>query len=220
MLERPPDSLLPLTNALANLTGWFDWGALEAIGTVGALWFAVVQSTRTARSERAARIGTLTALIGLTEPINEGVPIFDRTEEGYLHAEEVEYLVSQRDIVQRGIEGLKLIPLPELSAVGATEYVGALSLSLSYLLEQMPKNRTDAVYAPRLNDASSYIPEALEFFCAQRDYIKYGWLLLLVHKARTNLNRRYSLWRYRRRRTAKAQAGKEQAAPVDVTPEA
>lgn len=224
MLESPPAFLLPVTDALANLTGWFDWGALEAIGTVGALWFIVVQTTRSARSDRAARIGTLTALIGLAEPIANAVPIFDGRNDGLLDRGELEFLAGARAIVQRGIDGIKLIPLPEVSAVGATEHVGALSLTLEHILQYLPNTVYDKISSDTLNSTSSYVYEAVNFFIKQRDYIEYGALLSHARNALRAVEVMLLNWRIRehrrvRMRTPMTTATAAEPAATAVRPE-
>ncbi len=62
---------------LADWTERFNWEALSAIGTVGALWFALLQSGRAQRTEHLKAVGTLTALVGLVEPITESFPQFE-----------------------------------------------------------------------------------------------------------------------------------------------
>lgn len=78
-----------MRDVIADITSWFDWNAFSAIGTVGALWFAVVQSSRTGRLERARAVGTLTALNSLIEPICDAVPIFPGEPERLLTADEL-----------------------------------------------------------------------------------------------------------------------------------
>jgi hypothetical protein len=197
MLEQPPALLQPAWALLANLTGWFDWSALEAIGTVGALWFAVVQSSRSARADRTRQIGTLTALIGLVEPITQAVPIFDGDEEGRLDPDEIEYLLDANHIVQRAIDGLERLPHADVAAVGATEYVGALPLALRYILEQLPTTISSTVYAADINRVSAYPGEACEFFSAQRDYIQYGRLGSYLRAGLRRLENRFWRWRFR-----------------------
>lgn len=198
MFEHPPGMLRPLWSALANISGWFDWSALEAIGTVGALWFAVVQSSRTARSERTGQVGTLTALIGLTEPITEGVPAFEDRDGDTLNYEEVAFLLGSRAIVQRGIDGLKRLPSAEISAVGATEYVSALSLTLEHILDRMPEGLNDQVRVSFMNDSSAYVAEACDFFRSQRDYIQYGWVGSRLNALLRAVQHRFWRWHYRR----------------------
>ncbi|MBJ7408881.1 MAG: hypothetical protein JHD15_00730 [Phenylobacterium sp.] len=62
MFENPPAFWMPVYTALANITSWFDWDALAAIGTVGALWFIVVQTSRAGRVERSRHLGILLAM--------------------------------------------------------------------------------------------------------------------------------------------------------------
>ena len=202
MLEHPPAFFEPVRAVLANVSGWLDWNALEAIGTVGALWFAVVQSSRSARAERARQIGTLTHLVGLVEPVTEAVPIFDEGPGG-LGADDIEYLIDQHDTVQRAIDGLSRIPLADVAAVGATEFAGALPLVLGYIKDGLPTKHTDKVAAGHLNGWASYVSEANDSFREQRDYIRHGWLGSRLRARIRRLDIALWEWRYRRNRQAK-----------------
>ncbi|RXR27203.1 hypothetical protein [Sphingobium fluviale] len=167
---------------VADITSWFDWDALSAIGTVGALWFAVVQSSRTGRLERARAIGTLTALNSLIEPICEAVPIFPGEPTRLLSTDELTYLIDSREIVERALSGLKLLTIPDVAAAGVSEWYMALPIALEEVLESLPKSRHDTL---RLKDVSHthgirYISEASENFRENRDLIQHGRLGRLI----------------------------------------
>lgn len=80
MFDQPPGIFLTISNAIAGVTSWFNWEAWSAIGTVGALWYAVVESSRNGRAERKRAAGILTALVGYLEPISESIPEFRTLE--------------------------------------------------------------------------------------------------------------------------------------------
>jgi len=187
MLEHPPALLLPLWNAMANLTGWFDWGALEAIGTVGALWFAVVQSSRSARAERANRVAILTTLTSLLAPITELAPIYDEADDDRLEADDIASLLMAREVVDWAATGIKSITIADAASVGATQYVSALPVALDTLRSLLPKNGKDSVRASTINEGTAYIREAVTFFEDQRELIQYG---LLARAARRALQQR------------------------------
>ena len=114
MFTEPPAFIRPLWYALADVTGWFNWDALAAIGTVGALWFAVVQSSRSSRSERARQVGTLTTLIQSTDALL-GFPlgIWRRTEDGT-------YSTDQLQAIERAVEAI-VLSLDKFPVMDVTE---------------------------------------------------------------------------------------------------
>lgn len=181
----PPEFFLPVRDVVADITSWFDWDALSAIGTVGALWFAVVQSSRTGRLERARAVGTLTALNSLIEPICDAVPIFAGEPTRLLTADDLAYLIDSREIVVNALAGLKLLTIPDVAAAGVSEWYMALPMALEQVLESLPKSRYDT---RRLEDVSHtdgirYIEEASKHFRESRELIQYGRLgRLLVHR--------------------------------------
>ncbi|WP_162998008.1 hypothetical protein [Brevundimonas lutea] len=59
MFETPPTWAIPI----ANLTQWFDWNAIETIGTVATLLVAVSLATRDSRDRRAAKAALIVAAI-------------------------------------------------------------------------------------------------------------------------------------------------------------
>lgn len=171
-----PELLLSMRDILADITSWFDWDALSAIGTVGALWFAVIQSSRTGRLERARAVGTLTALNSLIEPICDAVPIFPGESDRLLNADELADLMNSRELVEKALSGLKLLTIPDVAAAGVSEWYMALPMALEQVLKSLPKSRYDMV---RLKDVSytdgvRYIEEASEHFRESRELIQHG----------------------------------------------
>lgn len=200
MFEHPPAFLQPFLTALANLSKWFDWGALEAIGTVGALWFAVVQSGRSARLERVRVIGILTTLIGLFEPLSEAVPEFEGQPTDALQREDVFYLLrSAPELIDRAQQGLDRIPHSEIVDAGVAEWVGALQLSLTHLKQVLPKRASDKVYNFQLEGAR-YVHQAVGHFRDQRDFLKYGRAGTQLRRLRDRAEWRIWSWRNRRKR--------------------
>lgn len=155
----------------------FTWDAFSAIGTVGAVWFAVIQSTRAQRMEHLKAVGTLTALIGLVEPVTQAFPIFEPEEGDLLTLEESAELMESRFLIERAVEGLKSFPISDLAAVDATEYVVALPLALMQLKEAVTPRSHQPFIASEINQSARYIAEASDFFRLHRQYLKYGALI-------------------------------------------
>lgn len=155
---------------------WITWEALSAIGTVGALWFAVVQSSRSARLERAQAIGTLTALVGLIEPILQSPLFAIRDEDEYLHGVDFDLIEVDRRMVEKAIAGLPLISIEQASKAGVTEWLMALPLALEDVLETIPSSVARNVKASQLHasDGIRYLDEACGEFRERRELIRYG----------------------------------------------
>lgn len=164
---------MPVYEALANFTGWWDWDALAAIGTVGALWFAVVQSSQAARVERARKIGTLTTLIGVVEPLTETLPHFDGDTEHLTPTEFATFARAKEDII-RTLRVLENLDPKDVADVGATSWVNALPLILESILSLYPRTLSARVKRSELNAHMSQVAFANDDFRAQRDYLRYG----------------------------------------------
>jgi hypothetical protein len=163
---------------LADWTGRFNWAALSAIGTVGALWFALIQSNRAQRTEHLRAVGTLTALVGLIEPITEAFPIFEPREGDSLTKDEAALVMDARSLIHRAVEGLQAFHVSDLATVEATEYATALPLALSALEgAATPTTLSGSLKASRLNNQSAYIAEACDYFRLQRQYLRHGSLI-------------------------------------------
>lgn len=161
---------------IADFTNRVHWEALAAIGTVGALWFAVIQSSRSVRLERAQAIGTLTALIGLIEPVAQCIPIFEGDEKGMLTDEEVELAFGERPAVERAIAGIRLVSIEQVAHAGVSEWYMALPIALEEVLGALPRSKIGTVRASKINDSVRYIEEACVTFRDLRETIQYGWL--------------------------------------------
>jgi hypothetical protein len=184
-----------LWSTLADLTGWFNWDALAAIGTVGALWFAVVQSSRTGRAERAKAEGILTFLIGLIEPV-EDVPIYENTDERQLRNTPRDEIEQGLAIVRRALAGLASLDRHEVSSVGAVEWTMALPLALHNI-----EHALDTCSMPLASSVQSsllYTQEAVAHFRKQRERLRYGPLARWVRNAWLKRNLRRSERRVRR----------------------
>ena len=189
-MSQPPEFFRPVWEPLSNVTSWFDWNAFAAIGTVGALWFAILQSSKSARLERIRVIGTLTTVISLIEPLNDAVPIFDyKDDEAFLSRDDLGWLIDAHPLIDRAIAGLKLISVAEAAAAGISDWMIALSGALEDLKTTLPKskNARAKVFTINQNINSQYIQEATQFIKGQFDLLKYG---------------RFGLWFRRHRRFA------------------
>lgn len=185
MLETPPGFVQPVWQTMANVTSWFDWEALSAIGTVGALWYAVVQGARSGRAERLRAEGVLTALIGLIEPICECVPEPDGAEDGFLSANDIKFLqLGQREAVRRAIAGLNVFSVGDIASVGVTEFVTALPLALEAIDKGWPLSTDARVSASSWSSDVRYICEAVADFRKRRDILRYGRLGSLLRQKR------------------------------------
>ena len=174
---RPPEFIQPAWELLSNITGWFHWEALSAIGTVGALWFIVVQSTRTSRAEQAKRIGVLTYLIGLIEPI-EIVSIYENTDQEQLRKVPSDQIDQDISTVRRAMAGVAALPLDEAASIGAVEWVMTLPLALQDI-ERALQSRSIDPQASVLRSLRC-TQEATQHFRKLRDQIQYGSLRRLV----------------------------------------
>jgi len=175
MFDQPPGIFLIISNAIAGVTGWFNWEAWSAIGTVGALWYAVVESSRNGRAERKRAAGILTALIGYLEPISEAIPEF-RTIEEYHEWNELFNRSLTLDILKRGQKGLEAIGIGDLAAVGMSEWTTALPIALDSTVQHFSSETISNHDLFSLNSASSYISEAVATFRKEREIIIYGVL--------------------------------------------
>lgn len=181
MLTEPPSFIRPLWYALADITGWFNWDALAAIGTVGALWFAVVQFTAAARMRRARQIGTLTTLIGLLEPITESIPQFEG-QDGFLTLDEFRSFANAKAIVVRAQEGLERFDSKDVADVSATSWLGALPLVLQEIRDLYPRTLSARVPLHEVNAHVEQLWFATEEFRTQRDFLRYGAIGAAVRK--------------------------------------
>lgn len=121
---------------MGNLSGWVadggsltDW--LQAIGTLGALWFAVIQVTRDGRAARrraraqlvAAQSALRTAWRTLERTVGPGTP--ERS------LRDGAWMLSETSMFQTMVRQLDAIPLHELGDSGAVDAVMAGRASLA-----------------------------------------------------------------------------------------
>jgi len=195
MFERPPSILMPLWNALSDISAWFNWDALAAIGTVGALWFAVVQTSRNARAERVRSVGLLTMLIGLIEPVAEFAPMMDpkspRPKKDKLLASDAKFALP---IVKRALVGLERISVSDVASVGASEYVFVLPQVLEALQKHLTKIPSHPLDRESYEYDAEYVAEACAFLRDKRDYIRYGYLGAIVRRKGRDLRDRLTFW--------------------------
>ncbi|MFK4002916.1 hypothetical protein [Qipengyuania sp. NPDC077563] len=182
----PPEFLRPFWNTASNITEWFNWEALSAIGTVGALWFVVVQSTRTGRAERARAVGLLTFLIGLIEPI-EVVSIYDDTEDDDLNSLPRDLIERDLAIVRRAKEGIAALPLSEASFAGVVEWTMTLPLALDDI-EKALDSQSLGEYTTVFSSLR-YTEEARAHFIEERDRLRHGVVLSLIRRAWERISR-------------------------------
>jgi hypothetical protein len=180
-MMQPPEVLLPLWSALADITKWFDWDALSAIGTVGALWFAVVQSSRAGWADRSKAVGILTFLTGLLGPI-EVVSIYDDTEDADLKAVPRDEIEKDLAIVRRARDGIAVLPLSDASAVGVVEWVMALPLALNDIEEALD-TQTLGQYTTAFSSLR-YVQEAMAHFKAKRHRLRSGLIVRTLRSLR------------------------------------
>lgn len=200
MFDHPPHFILPVWNALANLTDWFNWNALSAIGTVGALWFAVVQSSRSARLERTRVDGTLTTLIGLIEPLCDALARFEPRKGDMLTRSEVRELLRARDLVDRAIDGIRMLPHSNVAETGVSVWVNGLSYVLPLIRERLPANEKQRVRVDVLDFPGwEYIYEADEFIGNHLDRIRYGRIGVHLHRLYYKVSMRIAMWGAARR---------------------
>jgi hypothetical protein len=194
MIEKP-DVLMPLSSAIADVTSWFDWNALGAIGTVGALWFAVVQSSRSIRAARANQIGILTLLVGYIEPLTEALCLEDDVScaldpLGPAHVVQM---------VERALAGLRSLSVADTASVHATEWTTALPIALAAILNAVRNWDATSPHDAELNSNIRYLWEANEFFRDSRDRIRYNFVERRVRHLLCDLHMRWK-WRVARRR--------------------
>lgn len=176
----PPEALRPIWKVISDITEWFNWEALSAIGTVGALWFVVVQSTRTGRAERARAVGILTFLIGLIEPI-ELVSIYDDTENDDLKSMPRDLIEQSLAIVRRAKEGIAALPLSEASFTGVVEWTMTLPLVLDDIEEALDSQNLGEYTT--VFSSLRYTQEARTHFRRERDRLRHGVVISLIRRA-------------------------------------
>lgn len=203
---------------IASLSDRVNWGALEAIGTVGALWFAVVQAGQGARLQRLHADGVLTTLIGALEPLGE---LLVSSESGLVEVKDIDLDALTVDL-SRARERLDRLVLTDVALVGGAEWVAALPLAFDDLLEgaaefrQAPEKSEPWWAKAGFDSSARYVWEAIDHLREQRDYLRYG-------RIGTHLRRMLAAWSQRRgrkrlaRRLAEA-GGRQQPTPQGSRP--
>lgn len=176
----PSEALRPLWNVIADIGEWFNWEALSAIGTVGALWFVAVQSTRTGRAERKRAVGILTFLIGLIEPI-ELLSIPEDTEDDNLKSLPRNLIEQDLAIVRRAKQGIAALPLSQAAFAGVVKWTMTLPLSLDDI-EKALDSQSLGEYATVFSSLR-YTQEATAYFRRERDLLRHGVILSLIRRA-------------------------------------
>jgi hypothetical protein len=159
--------------------GKLDWDAFSAIGTVGALWFVVVQTTRQGRAERATALGTLTYLHTLVEPVDV-VSIYDDSDDVSFRAIPREHIEADLTIVRRAIAGIEAISVENAAAVNVIQFTTALSIALRDIESTLDKQcfgKYTTVFS-----SLRYLQESLEYFDRQHERFKYGPVVRLVRR--------------------------------------
>lgn len=159
-----------------------DWEALSAIGTVGALWFAVVQSSRTGRADRMRAIGTLRYLGSLTEPI-ELVSIYEDTTDEDLRNTPRDQIEGDLQIVRRAKAGLSQLPLSEAAHAGVVEWTMTLPLALRDI-ESALESRHLPPYSPA-ESSIRYVQEATAHFNVERARLEAGLITRFLNLRRS-----------------------------------
>ena len=159
--------------------GKLNWDAFSAIGTVGALWFVVVQTTRQGRAERVKSLGTLTYLHTLIEPVDV-VSIYDDSDEASFRAIPREQIEDDLAIVRRAISGIEAMPIEDAAAVDVIQYTSALPIALRDIERTLYDQRFDDYTT--VFSSFRYLHESLEHFDRQHERFKYGPLIRLVRR--------------------------------------
>lgn len=163
MFEHPP----AFTHAIANLTAWFDWNALSAIGTVGAFWFLVLEQTRTTRADRLSRFGTLAAVASLLDPIVRDLPMLPDPEGNAIGSTEKAQIEKVIPLVERAIFRIDQIQLTDLAAVGLLEYRYDLEEVLADLLASMRQSVASGLYCDYAENAA-LVGQVYHFIAVQQ----------------------------------------------------
>jgi hypothetical protein len=174
-----PDIWTWLTTNFTDDKGKLNWDAFSAIGTVGALWFVVVQTTRQGRAERAKALGTLTYLHTLIEPVDV-VSIYDDSDDAGLQAIPREQIEADLAIVRRAISGIEAMPIEDYAAVNVVQYISALPIALRDIERTLEDQCFDDYTT--LFSSFRYLHESLEHFDRQHERFKYGWVVRLVRR--------------------------------------
>jgi hypothetical protein len=165
-----------IADIIAQHTSTIDWSAWEAIGTVGALWFAVIQAGKARRAERLKYEGVITTLIGLIEPVSES---FYSLESETLSKLDHDLLLGQEDIITRALNGLSAFTVNDFASAGISEWAGGLPLALEGVARALPGIRDADAEWPRWHYHSNlaYVDEANTHFHKLRDISRYGRIL-------------------------------------------
>lgn len=155
LFKTPPRWTIPL----ANLSQWFDWEALAALATFGALCVALSQVFRTARFERLRAASTLTRLMELLGPVSE---LSSHDEEGRLVPDFFPMLMED-GLLDRAISGISTASVDHVPDTNVANYVQALPLVLESYKRAISRESANT-NPPLYHEHASYIAEAYDYF--------------------------------------------------------
>lgn len=174
-----PDAIRPTWAFLAELTTWFDWEALSAIGTVGALWFAVIQSSRSVRADRMRALGIQMYLISLLGPV-ELVGIYETSDDDELQTASADSIALDLKAVRQALKGIEQLPLLDASFVDAVEWVMALPIALREIEEALVHR--SLLSETTAQSSIAYVSEAVSHFRKSHDRLKHGLIGQRIRK--------------------------------------
>lgn len=187
------DWLVPWWNWWAGFTDLFDWTAMAALGTVGAVAVALNQAGRAARVEARHGAGLLDHVRSLIQPIVDATGILHCSDISADAANEV----LRQGLIERALEGLDRIPPKDAGAHGISDYLVGIRTALHAAKEEFPELKDGVFPSSRWLDGQIwYLGSAAKEMARRRDILLKGWLAVALTDLRADLARR---WFFRRR---------------------
>jgi hypothetical protein len=172
--------LAAVQDALASFSSTVDWPAWEAVGTVGALWYAVIAGSQTARTNRLRADGLLKAFIGVVEPLRDSYYELSMEDKNLSIIDQVYELRQRSDELEDAASRLLSFPEADVASVGSSEYRNGLVLALKYMKEALERpletwaSENGHLNVEYFNDMADYLDESLQYFSRMRDRLRWG----------------------------------------------
>lgn len=174
-----PDWLTPWWNWWAGLTDLFDWDAIAALGTTGAVMVALDQAGRSARVEAQHGAGVLNRLIAALEPLVD--------TSGVLHTSDVSADAAQQILdgkfVEQASAAFSQLDLRDAAKLGITDYLVGIPQALLYIRDGLPLISDGATSSRWLDGQVWYLAQAVEDFRQRRDTLQSGRAVSIIRKS-------------------------------------
>ncbi|RYF48937.1 MAG: hypothetical protein EOO38_09050 [Cytophagaceae bacterium] len=187
-MVNPPAFWMPVVSFVADITSWFDWDALSAIGSMGALSYIAVQTTRQTRLDRQRALGTLTSIIELLKHIPD-LPFDDKLDNAALARMEDEDLKLYHGYVQRAQVGLASMPLNDLSSLNIV--IETFDTRAALIDFDKVLSTRDVGSFPTLSKSYGDIERMISDLRERRAKIQYNWFERYIDTKWIEANNRY-----------------------------